>query len=72
VLAALPGARAVGGCVRDALAGREVHDVDVAAPLPPEEIARRLAAAGRRMAEAWHARQVEALRTVLRRQERPA
>jgi poly(A) polymerase len=46
VLAALPGARAVGGCVRDALAGREVHDVDVAAPLPPEEIARRLAAAG--------------------------
>lgn len=36
VLLALPGARAVGGCVRDALAGRPVHDVDVAAPLPPE------------------------------------
>ena len=36
VLAALPGARAVGGCVRDALAERPVHDVDVAAPLPPE------------------------------------
>jgi len=46
VLAALPGARAVGGCVRDALTGREAEDVDVAAPLPPEEIARRLAAAG--------------------------
>ena len=39
VLAALPGARAVGGAVRDALAGRALHDVDVAAPLPPEEIA---------------------------------
>jgi poly(A) polymerase/tRNA nucleotidyltransferase (CCA-adding enzyme) len=51
VLAALPGARAVGGCVRDALAGREVHDVDVAAPLPPEEIARRLRAAGMRVFE---------------------
>jgi poly(A) polymerase/tRNA nucleotidyltransferase (CCA-adding enzyme) len=51
VLAALPGARAVGGCVRDALAGREVHDVDVAAPLPPEEIASRLAAAGLKVVE---------------------
>ena len=46
VLAALPGARVVGGPVRDALAGVRVHDVDVAAPLPPEEIARRLKAAG--------------------------
>ena len=46
VLAALPGARAVGGCVRDALAARAVHDVDVAAPLPPEAISDRLRAAG--------------------------
>ncbi|HEV7264688.1 MAG TPA: CCA tRNA nucleotidyltransferase [Falsiroseomonas sp.] len=46
ILVTLPGARAVGGCVRDALAGRAVHDVDIAAPLPPEEIARRLLAAG--------------------------
>jgi poly(A) polymerase/tRNA nucleotidyltransferase (CCA-adding enzyme) len=51
VLAALPGARAVGGCVRDALAGRPVHDVDVAAPLPPEAIARRLTAAGLKVFE---------------------
>lgn len=51
VLAALPGARAVGGCVRDALAGRPVHDVDVAAPLPPEAIAARLRAAGLKVFE---------------------
>jgi poly(A) polymerase/tRNA nucleotidyltransferase (CCA-adding enzyme) len=51
VLAALPGARAVGGCVRDALAGRPVHDVDVAAPLPPEDIARRLREARLRVFE---------------------
>jgi poly(A) polymerase/tRNA nucleotidyltransferase (CCA-adding enzyme) len=51
VLTALPGSRAVGGCVRDALAGREVHDIDVAAPLPPEAIARRLVAAGLRVFE---------------------
>ena len=51
VLAALPGARAVGGCVRDALAGRAVHDVDVAAPFVPEEIARRLLAAGLKVFE---------------------
>lgn len=51
VLAALPGARAVGGCVRDALAGRPVHDVDVAAPFPPEEMARRLLAAGLKVFE---------------------
>lgn len=51
VLAALPGARAVGGCVRDALAGREVHDVDVAAPLPPEEIVARLQDAGLKVFE---------------------
>lgn len=51
VLAALPGARAVGGAVRDALAGRDVHDVDVAAPLPPEAIAARLRAAGLKVFE---------------------
>lgn len=42
VLAALPGARVVGGAVRDALARRPVHDVDVAVALPPEEAARLL------------------------------
>ena len=46
ILAALPGSRAVGGAVRDALAGLPVADVDVAAPLPPEEIIARLSAAG--------------------------
>jgi poly(A) polymerase/tRNA nucleotidyltransferase (CCA-adding enzyme) len=51
ILAALPGARAVGGCVRDTLAGRAVHDVDIAAPLPPEEIAARLGAAGLKVFE---------------------
>jgi poly(A) polymerase/tRNA nucleotidyltransferase (CCA-adding enzyme) len=51
VLAALPGARAVGGCVRDALAGREVHDVDIAAPLPPEAIAASLREAGLKVFE---------------------
>jgi poly(A) polymerase/tRNA nucleotidyltransferase (CCA-adding enzyme) len=51
VLGALPGARAVGGCVRDALAGRAVHDVDVAAPLPPAEIVRRLRDAGLKVFE---------------------
>lgn len=51
VLAALPGSRAVGGAVRDALAGLPVHDVDVAAPLPPEEIARLLRAAGLKVVE---------------------
>ena len=51
VLAALPGARAVGGCVRDALAGRPCADVDVAAPFPPEEIAARLREAGLKVFE---------------------
>jgi poly(A) polymerase/tRNA nucleotidyltransferase (CCA-adding enzyme) len=51
VLAALPGSRAVGGCVRDALAGVPVHDVDVAAPLPPGAIAERLTAAGLKVFE---------------------
>lgn len=51
VLAALPGARAVGGAVRDLLAERPVQDVDVAAPLPPEAIAARLRAAGLKVFE---------------------
>jgi poly(A) polymerase/tRNA nucleotidyltransferase (CCA-adding enzyme) len=38
VLAALPGARIVGGAVRDVLAGRPVSDVDVATPLVPEAV----------------------------------
>lgn len=42
VLAALPGARAVGGAVRDWLAGRPVADIDIASPFPPEEAMRRL------------------------------
>jgi len=51
VLRALPGSRAVGGAVRDALAGRAVHDVDVAAPLPPEGIATLLREAGLKVFE---------------------
>lgn len=51
VLATLPGARAVGGCVRDHLAGRPIHDVDVGVPLPPEDVAQRLKAAGLRVFE---------------------
>jgi poly(A) polymerase len=46
LLAALAGeARFVGGAVRDALLGRAVGDVDLATPLPPDEVMRRLAAA---------------------------
>ena len=51
VFRALPGARAVGGCVRDWLAGLPVHDLDMAAPFPPEEIAGRLRDAGFRVFE---------------------
>ncbi|MFQ5773446.1 MAG: CCA tRNA nucleotidyltransferase [Kiloniellaceae bacterium] len=39
-------ARFVGGCVRDALAGRPVKDVDIATHLAPEEVMRLLAKAG--------------------------
>ena len=46
VLAALPGARVVGGAVRDALAGREVADIDLATGMRPDEVTRRLLAAG--------------------------
>ena len=47
VLGALGGtARFVGGCVRDALLGRAIVDIDIATPLLPEEVMRRLEAAG--------------------------
>jgi len=39
-------ARFVGGCVRDALAGRPVTDIDIATTAPPEEGCRLLEAAG--------------------------
>ncbi len=38
--------RFVGGCVRDALAGRPVKDVDIATHLAPEEVVRMLEEAG--------------------------
>lgn len=41
-------ARFVGGCVRDAVLGRSVKDIDLATPLPPAEVMRRLGAAGLR------------------------
>jgi poly(A) polymerase/tRNA nucleotidyltransferase (CCA-adding enzyme) len=46
VLAVLPEARAVGGCVRDALAGLPVADVDLATPRLPEDVTAALRAAG--------------------------
>ncbi len=49
VLAALPRARLVGGCVRDALIDLPVADVDLATPEPPEEAMRLLRAAGLRV-----------------------
>ena len=39
-------ARLVGGCVRDALLGLPVSDIDVATPLVPDEVVERLVAAG--------------------------
>jgi poly(A) polymerase len=45
VLSALGEGRFVGGCVRDALLGRAIGDIDIATPLPPEEVMRRLEAA---------------------------
>ncbi len=39
-------ARFVGGCVRDALLGRKINDVDIATPLPPDRVIERLTAAG--------------------------
>jgi poly(A) polymerase/tRNA nucleotidyltransferase (CCA-adding enzyme) len=48
VLDALPEARVVGGAVRDALAGRDISDVDLATPRPPDDVTRALVAAGLR------------------------
>lgn len=39
-------ARLVGGCVRDALLGRAVSDIDIATPEPPERVETLLALAG--------------------------
>ncbi|HEY2885327.1 MAG TPA: CCA tRNA nucleotidyltransferase [Rhizomicrobium sp.] len=41
-----PDARFVGGAVRNALLGREVSDIDIATPLVPDEVTKRLTAAG--------------------------
>ena len=47
VMAALGGeARYVGGAVRNTLMGRAVKDVDIATPLVPQEVTRRLEVAG--------------------------
>lgn len=46
VLNALPQARIAGGAVRDTLAGRPVADVDLAIPLPPEQVIAALTKAG--------------------------
>jgi poly(A) polymerase len=40
--------RFVGGCVRDAVLKRPVHDIDLATPEPPEQVMARLAASGLR------------------------
>lgn len=40
--------RFVGGCVRDALAHRPVHDIDLATPTPPEQVMALLERAGLR------------------------
>jgi len=47
VLVALgPDSRFVGGAVRNAILGRDVSDVDIATPLLPDEVTKRLTAAG--------------------------
>lgn len=46
VLTALGDARFVGGAVRNALMGRDVSEVDIATPLNPDEVIRRLKSAG--------------------------
>ena len=48
VLAALPHARIVGGAVRDALLGRDVADIDLATPDPPDDMIVALARVGLR------------------------
>jgi poly(A) polymerase len=45
VMAALGDARFVGGVVRNALMGRPVDDIDIATPLTPDEMTKRLQAA---------------------------
>lgn len=49
ILALLAGARAVGGAVRDTLAGLAVADIDLATTLSPEAVAARLGEAGIRV-----------------------
>ncbi len=49
LLTLLPAARLVGGCVRDALAGRPAADVDLATPETPAAVTATLAAAGLRV-----------------------
>ncbi len=46
VMAAVPEARVVGGAVRDALAGREITDIDLTTPRTPEQVMQALRAAG--------------------------
>ncbi len=41
--------RFVGGCVRDALLGRPLGDIDIGVPLPPDEAVTRLKVAGLRV-----------------------
>jgi poly(A) polymerase/tRNA nucleotidyltransferase (CCA-adding enzyme) len=49
IFAALPQARLVGGCVRDALIDRPVHDIDLATPLAPDAVTQALQHAGIRV-----------------------
>jgi poly(A) polymerase len=46
VMQALGDARFVGGVVRNALLGRDAGDIDIATPLTPDEVTKRLRAAG--------------------------
>lgn len=46
VMNALGDARFVGGVVRNALMGKPVDDIDIATPLAPDEVTKRLQAAG--------------------------
>ena len=46
VMAALGQAYFVGGCVRNALMGKAISDIDIATPLTPDQVTARLDAAG--------------------------
>lgn len=46
VLSAIAGARFVGGCVRDALAGLAAKDIDLATPLTPQQVIEKLERVG--------------------------